>query len=193
MNPPTEVTRLLAQYRDGDPDVLSRLLPLVYEDLRELAGRQLRRERADHTLQPTALVHEAYLRLVDQEARSFENRAHFLALAATAMRRILVNHAVARRAEKRGGGAEKVTLFEAASVFEERAEDLVALDEALNRFAAIDPEKCRIVELRFFAGLTAEETAECLSTSLRTVERGWRFAKAWLRKEIGEPAGPDGA
>jgi RNA polymerase sigma factor (TIGR02999 family) len=188
MTPPTEVTRLLAQCRDGDREVLSRLLPLVYADLRELAGRHLRRERPDHTLQPTALVHEAYLRLVDQDERTFENRAHFLAIAATAMRRILVNHAVARRAEKRGGGAEKVTLFEAASVFEERAEDLVALDEALDRFAAIDPAKCRIVELRFFAGLSADETAACLSMPLRSVERGWRFAKAWLRKEIGEPA-----
>ncbi len=187
MPPSTEVTRLLAQCRAGDREVLSRLLPLVYEDLRELADRQLRRERQDHTLQATALVHEAYLRLVDQDAQNYENRAHFLALAATAMRRILVNHAIARRAEKRGGGAERVTLFEAASVFEERAEDLVALDEALDRLAAVDPQNSRIVELRFFAGLSADETAECLSLSLRTVERGWRFAKAWLRKEIGEP------
>lgn len=184
MSASTEVSVLLSRCRAGDASALSDLLPLVYEDLRAIARRHLSHERREHTLQPTALVHEAYLRLVDERARSLENRAQFLALAATAMRRILINHAEARAAVKRGGGAGKVTLFEAASVLDERAEDLLALEETLKRLESIDAEKARIVELRFFTGLTSEETADVLGTSLRSVERGWRFAKAWLRKEL---------
>lgn len=179
-----EVTELLERCRAGDGEALASLLPLVYDDLRAIARRHLGRERRDHTLQPTALVHEAYLRLVGERNQSLENRAQFLALAATAMRRILINHAEARAAVKRGGGAQKVTLFEAASVLDERAEDLLALEEALQRLEALDAEKARIVELRFFAGLTAEESAPVLGLSLRSVERGFRFAKAWLRKEL---------
>ena len=184
MSSTERVTRLLVQHRGGDESALDELLPLVYADLRAIAERSLRRERRDHTLQPTALVHEAYLRLVDQADQDWQNRAHFLAIAATAMRRVLVHHAEKRGAEKRGGGAGRVTLFEGASVFEERAEDLLVLDEALDRLGAFDAEKCRIVELRFFAGLSEAEAADVLGVSTRTVERGWRLAKAWLRKEI---------
>ncbi len=179
-----DVTQLLREYRGGDERALGRLLPIVYAELRGLAQRELGRERAGHTLQPTALVHEAYLRLVKRSDPDWKDRRHFFAVAATAMRRVLVNHAVARRAEKRGGGNERVTLFEAASVFEERAEDLLALDEALRRLSEMDPDKGRIVELRFFAGLDVAETAAAMQVSASTVERGWRFAKAWLRKEI---------
>ncbi len=179
------ITDLLSQSRAGDARALEELLPLMYDQLRALAEAHLRRERADHTLQPTALVHEAYLKLAGQDQHDFANRGHFMALAATAMRRILINHAHARNAQKRGGALERRTLFEAASVFEERAEDLLALDEALERLALQDPDKARIVELRFFGGLSTEEAAEVLGVSARTVERGWRFARAWLAKEIG--------
>jgi RNA polymerase sigma factor (TIGR02999 family) len=182
---PARVTRLLEASRDGDPRALEELLPLVYDELRSLAEAQLRRERRDHTLQPTALVHEAWIRLAGQESAEVRDRGHFLALAAMAMRRILVNHAAGKRAQKRGGDRARSTLFEAASVFEEAPEDLVDLDAALVRLAEIQPEKARIVELRFFAGLSNEETAQALSTSTRTVERGWRFARAWLAKELG--------
>jgi RNA polymerase sigma factor (TIGR02999 family) len=186
METPDTVTRLLADCRRGDERALEQLLPLVYDELRRLAGRFLDRERSDHTLQATALVHEAYLKLVDQRQRDWNDRRHFLCIAATAMRRVLVNHALARRAEKRGGGRRRVTLFGAPTVFEERAEDLAALDGALERMARLDPTRCRLVELRFFAGLSVEETARVLELSPRTVERGWRAARAWLRKEIEE-------
>jgi RNA polymerase sigma factor (TIGR02999 family) len=182
---PSEVTRLLRAWREGDDRAQEKLFTLVYAELRRLARGQLQHERKDHTLQPTALAHEAYLRLVDQDGSSWENRAQFIALAATAMRRILINYAKRRHAEKRGGRRRRVTLFEAASAFEERAEDLLALDESLRRLALFDPEKARIVELRFFGGLSVEETAELVGVSPRTVERGWRLAKAWLRKEMG--------
>jgi len=186
-----EVTTVLDQVRAGDPGARERLVGLVYDELRRIAAGLMTHERDDHTLQPTALVHEAWIKLARQEDAHVADRAHFLALAATAMRRILVNHAEARRAHKRGGGGERVTLFEGASVFEERAEDLVALDEALERLAARDPQKARIVELRFFAGLTNEEAAEALAVSTRTVERGWRFARAWLAKELGATGSQD--
>lgn len=179
-----DVTQLLSEYRAGDEDAIAQLLPLVYDELRARANAYLRAERRDHTLQPTALVHEAYLRLVRQDQQSWENRRHFLALSAIAMRRILIHHAEKHSALKRGGGRRRVTLFEAESPFEEQADDLLALDEALRRLSAVDPQKARIVELRFFAGLTTEEIAATLDVSTRTVERAWRFARAWLRKEI---------
>ncbi len=179
-----DVTRLLGECREGGKDALDRVLPLVYEELRTLAERSLRRESPGHTLQATALVNEAWLRLVDQREQNWENRSHFLAIAATAMRRILVNHARDRRALKRGGDRQRETLFEAAALFEERADDLLALDEALDKLARVDDTKRQIVELRFFAGLSAEETARVLDVSTRTVERGWRLAKAWLRREV---------
>ncbi len=179
-----EVTDLLMQCRVDEETALMKLLPLVYDELRKVADNCLRNERADHTLQSTALVHEAYMRLVDQRNRNWENRRHFLSIAATAMRRILIHHAERHRAKKRGGGKKGETLFEASSVFEERAEDVLALDEALSRLLRIDEQKAKIVELRFFAGLSVEETAQVVDVSARTIERDWRLAKAWLRKEI---------
>lgn len=160
------------------------LLAAVQDELRGLAARHLRRERRDHTLQPTALVNEAYVRLIDQRARNWDSRVHFFAIASTAMRRILLEHARARLAAKRGGGSERVTLFEVASPMAEKPENLVALDEALVHFARIDPQNARIVELRWFGGLDVEETAAVLEVSTRTVERGWRAAAAWLRARL---------
>jgi RNA polymerase sigma factor (TIGR02999 family) len=169
-----EVTRLLIRLTDGDGDVLGELLPLGY----------LRRERPGHTLQPTALVHEAYLRMVDQSQVRWQNRAHFLGVAAQMMRRILVDHARGQRAEKRGGEVQKLSLDENIDVSGERAADLVALDEALQRLAEFDPQKARVVELRFFGGLSVEETAEVLGVSAPTVKRQWRMAKAWLYGQV---------
>ncbi len=159
-------------------------MALVQEELHGLAARHLHRERRDHTLQPTALVNEAYLRLIDQHEQNWESKNHFLAIASTAMRRVLLEHARARLAEKRGGGAERVTLFEVPSAMEEEPEALVALDEALEAFAELDPENARIIELRFFGGLSVVDTATVLGVSTRTVERGWRAASAWLRARI---------
>lgn len=181
-----EVTELLERCRDGDERALDAVFPLVYDALHGLAEKHLGRERAGHTLQPTALVHEAYLRLVDEKRRSWRTREHFLGVAAMAMRRILINHAHRRNAVKRGEGGGRVTLFDAASVLDERAEELVAMDEALERLAALDTQKARVVELRFLGGLTSEEVGKILGVSTRTVERDWRFARAWLRREIGE-------
>ncbi len=186
-----DVTRLLQRCREGEGDALEELLPLVYDELHRLAEARMRRERGDHTLQATALVHEAWLKLVDQRERAWENRNHFLAIAATAMRRILVNHAHGHRAAKRGGDRARVTLDPSAAVLGERADDLLALDEALTRMADEFPDKARLVELRFFAGLTHEEIAEVQGVSVRTVERGWRLARAWLRRELS--AGPTAA
>ena len=179
-----EVTRLLIRLTDGDGDVLGELLPLVYDELRRLAAGYLRRERPGHTLQPTALVHEAYLRMVDQSQVRWQNRAHFLGVAAQMMRRILVDHARGQRAEKRGGEIQKLSLDENIDVSGERAADLVALDEALERLAEFDPQKARVVELRFFGGLSVEETAEVLGVSAPTVKRQWRMAKAWLYGQV---------
>jgi RNA polymerase sigma-70 factor (ECF subfamily) len=181
---PEEITGLLHAWGSGDRSALNQLMPLVYEELRRLAHRQMRRERAGDTLQTTALVNEAYLRLVDYTRMRPRDRAHFLAIAAQAMRRILVERARGRRAAKRGSGAQQVSLDEAADVSSERAAEMVALDEALTRLASLDPRKSQLVELKYFGGLTTEETAEVLGVSTPTVERDWRTAKIWLHREI---------
>ncbi|MEW6251277.1 MAG: sigma-70 family RNA polymerase sigma factor [Planctomycetota bacterium] len=181
-----EVTRLLAELSAGNCAVFDKLVPLVYDELRALADRALRTERREHTLQATALAHEAYLKLVDQRAVRWQHRAHFFAVAAQIMRRILVDHARARRACKRGGGRARVALDEIAVCPGEQVVELEALDQALQRLAKLDQRQSRIVEVRFFGGLTNEETAEVLGVSLATVKREWTVAKAWLRREIGE-------
>jgi RNA polymerase sigma factor (TIGR02999 family) len=183
---PDSVTHLLLRWGDGDRAALDALTPLVYDELRRLAGRHLRRERSDHTLQSTALVHEAYLKLVDQKNVRWQNRAQFFGLAAEMIRRILVDHARARQAAKRGGGAFKLTLDEALDASEPKDLDLVRLDDVLQGLAKIDPQQGRIVELRYFAGLTIEETAEVLNISPATVKRDWMVAKAWLKREMME-------
>jgi len=180
-----EVTRLLHELSGGDESAMARLIPLIYDELHAIAAREMRRERPDHTLQPTALVHEVFLRLADKPDLSWESRAHFLNIAAQAMRRILVEHARRRKADKRGGGAERVTLDEEFQAPGQGAPDLVDLDEALQRLSAIDPRKGRVVELRFFAGLSVEETARLLAISEATVKREWQFAKAWIQRELG--------
>ena len=181
---PGDITVLLAELGAGNRTAESRLMPLVYAELRRLAGRYMRRERPDHTLQPTALVHEAYLRLVGQREISWQNRAHFFGVAAQLMRRILVDHARAHRAEKRGGHETKIALEEGLAFAQGKSADLLALDEALTRLAQQDPRQCRAVELRFFAGLSEDEVAEVLGISTRTLKRDWRVARAWLYKEI---------
>jgi RNA polymerase sigma-70 factor, ECF subfamily len=179
-----EVTRLLIQVTDGDGAALEELLPLVYHELRRLAANYLRRERVSHTLQPTALVHEAYMRLIDQTQVQWQNRAHFFGVAAQMMRRILVDHARQHKSEKRGGEFQKLSLDDNLDILSGRASELVALDEALERLSAVDPQKSRVVELRFFGGLSVEETAEVLGVSAPTVKRQWRMAKAWLYGEV---------
>jgi RNA polymerase sigma factor (TIGR02999 family) len=178
------VTRLLVEWSRGNKAVLDELFPIVYGELRRLARSYLRREPPGHTLQATALVHEAYLRLIDQRSVTWENRAQFFALSAQMMRRILVNHALSRRAGKRGGDARKVPLDEALDFFQVRSVDLVALDEALTALAAFDARQGQIVELRFFGGLTTEETADVIGISPATVKREWTAAKLWLLREI---------
>jgi len=187
MNDLTRATLLLRRYGDGDAEAARELLELIYGELRRIAGAQLRHERPDHTLQPTALVHEAWLRLAADPVRDVEGRQHFLSLAARVMRRVLVDHARERQAQKRGGGAATVTLDEAVALYERRELDLLDLDEALQRLSALDSQLARIVELRFFAGLSNEEVAHAEATSLRSVERGWSTARAWLRGAL-EPA-----
>jgi RNA polymerase sigma factor (TIGR02999 family) len=184
MNAPPDITGLLLDWQGGDADAVDRLLPLVYEELRRVAHRQLRGERTDHTLSTTALVHEAYVRLVDQTRVRWADRAHFFAIAARAMRRVLVDYARQHRAAKRGGERRPVTLDETAIVVEGRAETLLALDEALIRLAALDERLCRVVECRFFGGLTEEETAQALQVTSRTVRRDWVKAKGWLFQEM---------
>ncbi|MGZ5004604.1 MAG: sigma-70 family RNA polymerase sigma factor [Chthoniobacterales bacterium] len=178
------VTRMLIDWSGGDREAPARLMPLVYEELRQLARQYLQRERPDHTLQATGLVHEAYLRLVDQSTTTWQNRAHFFGVAAQIMRRILVDYARAHRAEKRGGGWDKLALDEASTPLPERGVDLIALDDALKDLLVLDPRQSQIVELRFFGGLTNEEIGEVLDVSPTTVKRDWRMAKAWLRREI---------
>ncbi|HEX8072229.1 MAG TPA: sigma-70 family RNA polymerase sigma factor [Pyrinomonadaceae bacterium] len=184
MTSQTSVTQLLADLRNGDQAALDALLPQVYDELRRLADHYLRQERPDHTLQATALVHEAYLRLVDQTNISWQNRAHFFSVAAQVMRHILVDHARKAHAEKRGGGARRLSLDEAVSFFEQRDVNLVALDEALTELAALDAQQSRIVELRFFGGLTIEQIAEVLKITPGTVRYDWRMAKAWLHRAL---------
>jgi RNA polymerase sigma factor (TIGR02999 family) len=179
-----KITRLLIEWNNGRNGALEDLLPLVYGELRRLAAQRLRRERPDHTLQPTALVHEAYLRLVDQRQVRWQNRAHFYGVAAHVMRRILVDRARARNADKRGAGWERVTLVGDRTPSESRDVDLLALDDALKRLATLDPQQERIVELRYFGGLTLDETAEVIGISTATVKREWAIARAWLRAEL---------
>ena len=179
-----EVTRWLVAGSEGDAHALESLLPLVYEELHRQAVRFFRRERAGHTLQPTALVNEVYLRLINQHETSWQNRAQFFGIAAQMMRRILVSHARAREAKKRGSAAQHITLDEEVAVAPERDLNLLALDDALNRLETIDPEKSRMVELRFFSGLSVEATAEVMGVSPRTIDRQWQTAKAWLHREI---------
>lgn len=182
-----DITMLLIDLSDGKREALDKLIPLVYRELRQMAARYLRREAASHTLQTTALVHEAYLKLVDQKKVRWQNRSHFFAIAAQAMRRILIDHARSRLSDKRGGSDQKIALDEGAiDISEERASSLIALDEALERLAEIDPQKSRIVELRFFGGLSIEETAQSLGIGTATVIRQWRMAKAWLYKEVAD-------
>ena len=175
-----EVTRLLENWSGGDENALEKLIPLIQPELHRLAHHYMSRERAGHTLQTTALLNEAYLRLVDNPKRDWQNRTHFTAAAAQLMRRIMVDRARERRSLKRGGDAMKVSLDEAALVSEQRAEELLALDEALEKLAVQDPRKSQIVELRYFGGLTTEEIATFLKISHRTVRREWRMARAWL-------------
>lgn len=181
---PQEITQLLLNWSKGDQAALNQLIPLVYPELKRLARRYMVREDPGHTLQTSALINEAYLRLVDRQNAEWQDRAHFFAVAAQIMRHILVDHARKYRYEKRGGGKRHVPLDEGAIVREERAGELVALDDALTRLAAIDPRKSQIVELRFFGGLTVEETAEVMKLAPITIMREWRAAKAWLWREI---------
>jgi RNA polymerase sigma factor (TIGR02999 family) len=179
------ITELLLAWSGGDQDALDRLMPLVYGELHRQAVRFLSRERAGHTLQPTALVNEVYLQLVDQHQVKWQNRAQFFGIAAQMMRRILVSHARARQAAKRGGGEHRLTLNEEVAISPQPDVNLLALEDALKKLEAIDPEKSRMVELRFFGGLSVEDTAEVMGVSARTVDRQWQTAKAWLHREIG--------
>jgi RNA polymerase sigma-70 factor, ECF subfamily len=181
---PHDVTQLLQAYESGDEEALARLMPLVYDELRRLAARALRRERSGHTLQPTALVHEAYVKLVDQRRAHWQCRAHFYAVASQLMRRVLVDHARARDRHKRGGAVAKVALDEAFHVPESRDVGLADLDDALVALAEVDSQQARVVELRYFGGLTIEETADVLAISPATVKRDWVVAKAWLQREL---------
>jgi RNA polymerase sigma factor (TIGR02999 family) len=182
--PSSEITGLLVDWSDGNQAALDRLLPMVEKELRRLAHSYMRRENPNHTLQTTALVNEAYLKLIDQKKTRWQNRAHFFAIAATVMRRILLNYARDQHREKRGGNIMQVSLSEATVVSLEKSEEFIALDEALERLAAEDRRKARVVELRFFGGLEMDEIAEVLKVSSVTVMRDWKFAKAWLLREM---------
>ena len=180
-----DVTGLLVRWSRGEPEALDRLMPVIYAECRRIAAQQLRKEHRDHTLDPTALVHELYLRMVDQHRATWANRTQFFGVAAQLMRRVLVDYARARHADKRGGSATFVSLGAAANTPDDsRVADVLAIDEALERLAALDPEQVRIIELRFFAGLTVEETASVVGRSPRTVKREWRLAKGWLYREL---------
>lgn len=184
MPAPSELTHLLLDWGKGDKDALDKLMPLVYDELRSLARRYLSRESAGHTLQTTALVNEAYLRLIDQSRVQWQNRAHFFAICAQMMRRILVDHARKQHYAKRGGGAVRLSLDDVAMLSKEKAAELVALDEALEKLAEMDSRRSRVVELRFFGGLNNEEIASVLGISANTVMRDWNLAKAWLYKTV---------
>ncbi|MGH9767971.1 MAG: sigma-70 family RNA polymerase sigma factor [Blastocatellia bacterium] len=181
-----DITRLLLDWSQGDCSAAEKLFPLVYDELHRLAERQMRHERAGHTLQTTALVNEAYLRLIDQKRVCWQNRAHFFGVAAQLMRRILIKYAERRRAAKRGGGQDELPLDEAALMTDERAADLIALDHALTQLSIADPRQSRIVEMRFFGGLSVEEIGAALGISPATVKREWRVARAWLYGNISE-------
>jgi RNA polymerase sigma factor (TIGR02999 family) len=188
-SPPNQVTQLLVSWGRGDQQSLENLIPLVYDELRRQARRYLRRERPDHTLQSSALVHEVYVRLVDQRQANWHNRSQFFGVAAQLMRRILVDHARSRAAVKRGAGVTKLAIAEEVAAIEMQNVDLIALDTGLSNLEKIDPQQCRIVELRFFSGLSIEDTADALGISPATVKRDWAMAKAWLYREIsGSPA-----
>ncbi|HMO80037.1 MAG TPA: sigma-70 family RNA polymerase sigma factor [Pyrinomonadaceae bacterium] len=183
--PSGEITAMLIELTEGNQEVVDRILPFIYDELRRLAGSYLRRERPDHTLQPTALVHEAYMKLIDQKKVQWQNRAHFFGIAAQVMRRLLMDHARKHLANKRGGDAEVLPLEEEILVVShDRSAELLALDDALERLSEIDPPKARVVELRYFGGLSIEETAEVLGVSVPTVNRHWKMAKAWLYSEL---------
>jgi RNA polymerase sigma factor (TIGR02999 family) len=188
MPQPLEITQLLLAWSDGDQTALEKLLPLVEKELHRIANRYMRREKPGHTLQTTALVNEAYFRLIDQRGVQWRNRAHFYGIAATLMRRILLNYARDQHREKRGGTAVQVSLSDVAVMSEVKSAELIALDEALERLAAIDERKSRVVELRYFGGLSVEETAEVLKVSPITVIRHWNMAKAWLARELNHEA-----
>jgi len=182
--PPQEITQLLLRWSRGDQAALDQLMPVVYEELHKLAHSYLRRERSDHTLQPTALINEAYLRLVKQDFPEWQSRRHFYGVAAQLMRQILVEYARARAADKRGGGGQKFSLDEALTFCDEKAAELVALDDALVALAKFDERKVRIIELRYFGGLSLEETAAELGVSIATIGHETRLARAWLRREM---------
>jgi RNA polymerase sigma-70 factor (ECF subfamily) len=181
-----EVTQLLMAWNDGDQTALERLIPLVHAELHRIARRYMRNERAGHTLQTSALINEAYLRLIDAQQVRWQNRAHFFGIAAQLMRRVLVDFARSRSYKKRGGGANQVSLDETMVITKERCEDLVALDEALSALSELDERKGRVVEMRFFGGLSEKEIAEALTVSQETVRRDWRLAKSWLRRRLSE-------
>jgi RNA polymerase sigma factor (TIGR02999 family) len=189
-DPTHHITRLLAGMSEGDSRAREALLPLVYDELRRLAGAYLKRERRDHTLQATALVHEAYIRLVEQNDVAWRNRAHFFGIAAQLMRRILVDHARARLAAKRGGELARIPLTDAVAMSHDRPDELLVLDESLSRLAALDPRQAQVVELRVFGGMTMDEVAVSLETSLATSKRDWTVAKAWLLRELGRAGRP---
>jgi RNA polymerase sigma factor (TIGR02999 family) len=190
-NKVASISQLLLQWNEGDQAAIDQLMPVVYDELRRLARSYLRRERPDHTLQPTALVNEAYLRLIDQHSVTWRNRAHFFGIAAQMMRRILVNHALAKQAAKRGGFAHMLTLEDAEAEGlappDRRGIDVVALDEALKELERLDPRQTQIVELRYFGGLSIDETAEVLHISPATIKREWTTARLWLRRRIARP------
>jgi RNA polymerase sigma factor (TIGR02999 family) len=188
---PKEVTQLLIDWSNGDQAALDKLMPLVYDELRRMAKRYMARQSPGHTLQTTALINDAFIKLVGQQEKHWQSRAHFFGVAAQAMRSILVDYARSRQSEKRGGGAQQVSLDEALTVSEERASELVALDEALKELARVDPRKCHVVELRYFGGLSVEETAEVLKVSAVTVMRDWSMAKSWLHRELSKSSAGD--
>jgi RNA polymerase sigma factor (TIGR02999 family) len=185
MNSSGDVTRLLSAWTSGDKQVLDELMPLVYRELHRIAQNRWIGQHPGHTLQPTALIHEAYLKLVNQGPKTYASRAHFFAVASMAMRHVLVNHAEASLAGKRGGAEGSVSLDEVRSSLQQEAREVLALHEALRSLESIDPRKCRVVELRYFGGLSIEETAEALGVSTVTVNREWKMARAWLARELG--------
>jgi RNA polymerase sigma-70 factor, ECF subfamily len=186
-----DITRLLSELSGGDPQAASKLIPVVYDELRHLAAGYMRRERPDHTLQPTALVHEAYVKLLAQRSVDWQGRAHFFGVAAQLMRRILIDHARGHLRQKRGGEHQKVSLDEALVFSEQQSGEILAVDESLKRLQKIDPRQARVVELRFFGGLNIEETAEVLKVSAKTVKRDWSVARAWLYADIKKCHGTD--